>query len=149
MVSPYFAESEKDSESDRNSFYALVTQLPKPIMRFLVDQTTVQTILSIGDRYQLRADEVIVLSRIIRDAAIGQLFIKDMPVLLAQRLQISQTVTDQIINEVVQQLFPPILEDLKNIQHARFADRLLQERKSAPPRTSIGMNQHNIIDLRA
>ena len=64
------------------------------------------------------------VARLVRDIAIGDVFIGDMPTEISKRLGIDPATAREIANQIVAQLFTPALEDIKKVQAAKFPGRL-------------------------
>ena len=99
---------------------------------------------------------MIELTRIVRDVLLGDLFIGDTSATISQKLNMDPQTAQQIRDKIVKELFAPAIEDIKKIQREKFPDRVAQRNTSTmlqPPKppeikTTMAVNQSNVIDLR-
>ena len=99
--------------------------------------------------FGLTIDQKASLVRIIRGILLADEFLGDFPSLISSRLGVEMNTANQIAQKIVNELFAPAMEDIKNMQRGKFRDRIAQTRSSQtqqpPPNVST---EGNVINLR-
>lgn len=134
-----------------------VRALPEAIKKVLTDFSTAEYLIDIVvPEFRLEESGATELTRITRDILLGDLFIGDMSVSIANKLNVEQTTAQQIRDKITNELFAPAVEDIKKIQREKFPDRVGQGNINSVPqppalpqmKNAPAVNQSNVIDLR-
>lgn len=123
-LSPYFVDTKKTSDSAWKNFQNKINRMPESLYNFLIDVKTAEFIGSISQKYIQLSVQGPDVARLIRDIVIGDIFIGDMPKAIAERLGVDQTLARDVANQIVSQLFTPVIEDIKKVQNERYPGRL-------------------------
>ncbi len=168
LISPYFAESTQESESESMTFVATLRGLPASIRAFLLSIDTAIAILALGQEYSLTNQQLSILARAIRGFVTGELTLGNMVNGLQSWLGVNSHVAANIADEVIQKVVRPVLGDVKKIQSERPESQPstrfnpgsppkiqpapgLYPKPPAPPPSYPGqmdVNPDNVIDLR-
>lgn len=158
--SPFFVDSESMSDFAWDKLQDRIDQLPANLINFLSANNTSGYIQILTQKYASLSTQGPDVARLIRDVVIGDVFIGDMPSEISRRLGIDPTTAKEIANQIVSQLFTPVLEDIKKVQAAKFPGRLPAKSQEQVLSSKIqGSGSHyqgenlpesggNIIDLR-
>lgn len=129
-----------------------IDELPQDLADFLVDYRTSNFIrnLTINKKVDPRLGTEI--AAIVRDVIVADLYIDDLPTIFRDRLGISQDLAYETANEVVSQLFPPIIEGVKKIQRDKLGSRMsVQPQRPLETREPPSLHEQNVgnvVDLR-
>lgn len=126
-ISPFYAGFDLEEKSVRTKFLRDYEILPIKLKEFLVSEITAARIEGLSQSYQLSANQITLLAIILRYVATGNLFIGDMPQELSRWLGIDQATAREVANQIVSQLFAPVLEDLNKVQAEKFPGRLAEK----------------------
>lgn len=156
QFTPLFVDSVLMSDLDWERLNMKIDKLPQTLADFLVDAGIPEFIDLLTQKYirlSVRGPDV---ARLIRDVVIGDIFIGDMPQELSRRLGIDPATAREIANQIVSQLFTPILEDLKKVHNERYPGRLPTKAATTLPQEprhyqgeDLPESGGNIIDLRS
>jgi hypothetical protein len=115
----------KQDFSSIEGYVSYVSSLPKPIRSILIQFETAEFI---GDKlapqFSLRDEQVINLTKIIRDVLIATLFIGDLTQAISQEVQVDSVTAKKISDMLIGELFTPAIQDIKELQKKYFSDRL-------------------------
>ena len=144
QFSPYRVDGMKVPGFNWEKFQDKIDTLPDNLYSVLVDENTINFIKSLTQKYIQLSVQGPDVARIIRDIVIGDVFIGDMPQEIARRLGIDPALAREIANQIVSQLFQPVLVDIKRVQAARFPNRIAQKvfGPSSPPQGPPSVTQH-------
>ena len=165
QFSPLFVGSETMSDLDWERLNTKIDKLPQTLADFLADSKTPGLLDSLTQKYIQLSAQGPDVARLIRDVVIADVFIGDMPQELSRRLGIDQQLAREVANQIVSQLFTPVLEDLKKVHREKFPGRIPSVQRPAssvqpptmpPPQPASQKYQGeelpesggNIIDLR-
>ncbi|MEK7151473.1 MAG: hypothetical protein AAB784_02040 [Patescibacteria group bacterium] len=123
-LSPYWVDSINTPGFDWNKFQDKIDATPDDLYNILVAEQTINFIRSLTQKHISLSTQGSDITRIIRDVVIADVFIGDMPRELSRRLGIDQQLAREIANQIVSQLFTPVLEDLKKIHNEKYPGRL-------------------------
>ncbi len=133
MASPYFAGFEDLESPESFAFIDSFVDLPVALKSFLSSPKTAGAIYSLAIENDLGEIEASTIASLIRDVAVGNVFVKDFPALLASRLGIDAARASAIANKIASDLFAPVIEAIKIIQKQKFADKIrLMQLESGP-----------------
>ena len=124
QFSPLFVGSETMSDLDWERLNTKIDKLPQTLADFLADSKTPGLLDSLTQKYIQLSAQGPDVARLIRDVVIADVFIGDMPQELSRRLGIDQQLAREVANQIVSQLFTPVLEDLKKLHREKFPGRL-------------------------
>lgn len=150
IYSPYQVDLEelllvkKDWDIFANKFL----RLPVSAKDVMVSGTTADYLRVISGKLGLNQNQSSDLSRIIRDILLADAFLGDFPSLISSKLGVDMNTASQIANKIVNELFAPAIEDIKNMQREKFKDRIAQNRSSQAQQPSPNTEQGNVINLR-
>lgn len=97
-------------------FYKKVKQLPDKIQGLMIDMSTAEFIKKIVTDFRLTEEKGEEIARIIRDILLTDVYYKDLRNAVEKRLKIDENMAQQIADTINNQLFAPIMEELKKIQ---------------------------------
>mgnify|MGYP001599050024 FL=1 len=141
-------------------YTARVLSLPESIRNILMDSSTAEFIEdNLGPNFDLSRVQITEITRIIRDVLLGEFSVNNMALVISRNLKIDLTVANQIQSKVTNDLFGPVIEDIKNLQTQKPQEReygmvvppILQvPRTPDKPDLKIdpSINRNNIVDLR-
>ncbi len=133
LASPYFAGFGDFESPDRFSFIDSFADLPIALKSFLSSPKTAGSIYSMAFENDLGEIEASDIASLIRDVVVGNVFVKDFPLLLASKLGIDEARASTIANKIASELFAPIIESIKMIQKQKFSDKIrMMQLESAP-----------------
>lgn len=151
MHSPYQVDLEelllvkKDWDVFANKFI----KLPVNIKGVMISAETADYLEFLSKKLGLGQNQSSDLSRIVRDILLTDKFLGDFPILISSGLRVDMKIANQIVQKIINELFAPAIEDIKNTQREKFKDRIAQARNSQtqqlPP--SVGA-EGNVINLR-
>ncbi len=105
---------------------------------------------NIAHKFSLNHEQSISLSRVLRDVLIAEIYLGDLNGQLKERLGITEEVAKEIAAITLNQLFAPILEELRSMHKTRFKreDPVSDNGQATtshmlPPPT----NPNNVLDL--
>lgn len=154
------------SDLDWERLNTKIDRIPQTLADLLVDAKTSEFINTLTQKYIQLSVQGPDVARLIRDVVIADVFIGDMPQEISRRLGIDPATAREVANQIVSQLFTPVLEDLKQTHRAKFPNRITPQEGAGsrvqgtvnsatpPPRQSHYQGQElpesggNIIDLR-
>jgi len=151
-LTPYVSgiyDVDNDIEAIGN-FMARTLKLPPSVQGIFRNFSTAEFIEeNLGQMFGLTIDQKASLVRIIRGILLADEFLGDFPSLISSRLGVEMNTANQIAQKIVNELFAPAMEDIKNMQRGKFRDRTAQTRSSQtqqpPPNVST---EGNVINLR-
>lgn len=151
--SPFFAGSDLEDSRNRLAFFEKFVRLPPNLKRMMSSAQTADYLASLGKKYLLTEQQVILLAIIARHAVIGDVYIRNVPPLISSHLKVSNEIAGQLFNEIVSVLFASVIEDIERIQREKFGDKINQTGGQTPPQQKIPgadlpETGGNIIDLR-
>ncbi len=143
-LEPFFAFSDKESESERQEFLDTYSTLPLAVKNIISGTATLQFLLSLGSEFQISVIKLEGLSKIIREILINKIYVGDAQNLIRDYLVIDDLVVRNIVSRIVSELFRPAINDIKVAQQKVFVGKLNQPKAQV----NAPINQNNIIDLR-
>lgn len=123
-LSPYFIDNSATPGFNWEKYQNKIDEIPDSLFDVLVADTTSELIKSLTQKYiqlSVRGPDI---ARLIRDVVLADVFIGDMPQELSRRLGVDQQLAREIANQIVSQLFTPVLEDIKKVHNEKFPGRL-------------------------
>ena len=123
-LSPYYVANSKTPGFDWERFQDKIDEISEVLFALLVAEETSEFIKSLTQKYVQLSVQGQDVARLVRDIAIGDVFIGDMPTEISKRLGIDPATAREIANQIVAQLFTPALEDIKKVQAAKFPGKL-------------------------
>ena len=145
QFSPFFVSDPKLTGPEWDNFNNKVESLPSALKDAILSLKAAEVIESVGSSNGLKDEQIEELSKITRDVIIAKLFIGDMPSQIAVQVGVDSIKARDIANKIVNQLFVPVLEDLKRVQKDRFGNKMDQFGRSGPEDLQARMgNQQNI-----
>ncbi len=130
-LSPYFVDTSTSPGFNWENYQDKIDRLSEDLFGLLIDDATSEFIKSLTQKYVQLSVQGPDIARLIRDVVIGDVFIGDMPRELSQRLDIDHQLAREVANQIVSQLFTPVLEDLKKVHREKFPGRL-PDKPTAP-----------------
>lgn len=154
--SPFYAGLGDEDEKNRTEFLNNFAALPKILKDFLASTQTADYISNLGQQYQLDERQVVLLAIIIRYIVLGEIYIKDSVSMIVKFLGVDSNTASLLFNQVVKELFSPVIEEIKKIQRLKFSDRIASEHQAqsinqGQPVQSPSLheqNMGNVVDLR-
>ena len=134
MASPYFAGFADLDGSDYALFLTSFVDLPVSLKSFLSSPKTANAVYSLAIENILGETEASLIAALIREVAVGNVFVKDLPSLLASKLNIDPAKASTIANKIAADLFAPIIQDLKRIQQQKFGDKIRMLQLESKPK---------------
>lgn len=127
--------------------------LPESLKDLLISIKTAGILENISTNRNLGPEQQVVFSVIIREIVMANTYIGTFISTLEDRLKISRDQAREIANTAVEQLFKPVLGDIKDLQRQRFGNLMPPSSTSgAMPREVPGADLPetggNIINLR-
>ena len=101
-----------------------IEKTPPTLANLLTNNKTSSFIESLTQKYVQLSVQGSDIARLIRDVVLADMFIGDMPQELSQRLGIDPTTAREVANQIISQLFAPVIEDLKKVHREKFPGRL-------------------------
>ncbi|MDP3954136.1 MAG: hypothetical protein Q8Q06_01815 [bacterium] len=129
QFSPFFVYDPKLTAESRVKFSEDIERLPQPLKDLLLSDGTAEAIESFGKNNNISEEQTEEISKIIRDVIMAYLYIGDMPSQIAVQAGVDQAKARDIANQIVNQLFKPVLTDLKNIQKEKFGQKMASQEK--------------------
>lgn len=167
LYSPFRVDSQTTDPLEWDKFLKKINGIPVLIKNLITSADTVEFLIIISEQFDLSEEESASLARIIRDVLLTDVFLGDFPAVISQKLNIDIETASQLAQKVINELFAPAIEDIKNMQREKFRDRIVQARSSqtppqpppgaplAPPRRPAGfvrpgerVQEGNVVDLR-
>jgi hypothetical protein len=136
LFSPYFAEQDTEDPATRASFLSAFDQLPQRIREFLTATETTEKVLSLGKNLGLDELDTETLSRIVRRLASGELFLGKAPEECQTELGIEKDAATKLLTRLLNEIFPPVIEDLKAVQRDTFISPVPKLKTPSAPRTA-------------
>jgi hypothetical protein len=130
--SDYFLTHDEEHEL----FYAKLNKLPEPLQDILLNLNTEEALASISNRFRLNRDQIIAMTRLVRDITLTDVYFGEMVNQLKSGLAVNEDVAKNMAAALISQVFVQVLEDIKRLHKAKFG----KEEPSANP--------HNVLDLR-
>lgn len=124
QYSPLFVDSTEIPDLAWEKLNSKIDRLPQTLADIMADSITSEFIEGLTKKYIQLSVQGPDIARLIRDVVIADVFIGDMPQELSRRLGIDQQLAREVANQIVSQLFAPILEDLKKVHREKFPGRL-------------------------
>ncbi|MBI2057721.1 MAG: hypothetical protein HYT63_01930 [Candidatus Yanofskybacteria bacterium] len=147
--SPFFVDLENESRISRRRFFNDFQKLPESLKDLLVSTKTADLIFSLSKEFSLNNENMRIVAELIRYVVVGNVYIKYIPDLLASGLSISQENARDITGRIINQLFSPVLEDIKKIQIEKFGKKTAEPAPTPAPVTPSNINNpNNTVDLR-
>ena len=123
IYSPFDVDMENPA-FDWINFKEKYDTVSEPIRNLIFSIDTAVFLKEVSEKISLSENQSADLSRIIRDILLVDLYVGDMAINIASKLQIDQQVAKEVANQIVSQLFTPALEDIKRLQKEKFGDRI-------------------------
>lgn len=154
--SPFYAGLGDENDKSRTEFLNSFASLSKTLKDFLASTQTADYISNLGRQHQLDEQQTILFAIIIRYVVMGEIYIKDSASMIARFLGVDSNAASLIFNQIVKDLFGPVIEEIKKIQRLKFNDRIAGETKTQPvsqnqpvqPPSLHEQNVGNVVDLR-
>ncbi|MEK7589383.1 MAG: hypothetical protein AAB479_02035 [Patescibacteria group bacterium] len=140
--SPYFAGLTEESKESRSRFFERYQKLPESIQNFLTDFKTADYMWSLGQNNNFTDDQIALMARKVREIVVGKIPLDSFASEISRELPCDQNYAAELVRFITNDLFAPIMDDIKKIQ---------QEMIPPPPTPFISSqetNKNNIIDLR-
>ncbi|OGN05430.1 MAG: hypothetical protein A3B99_01135 [Candidatus Yanofskybacteria bacterium RIFCSPHIGHO2_02_FULL_44_12b] len=134
VASPYFAYYQDETEEEKTRFTDAFFDLPVALKNFLSSPKTAQYIYTMTADHEMGDIEASVIASLVRDVIVGKIFVKDFPLLLSSGLNLDQQKASSIANKIASDLFTPILEYIKAIQHQKFGDKIKLAKLESKPK---------------
>lgn len=138
--------------------YAKINTLPENVQDILFDEHTDETLKKISNELQLNQNQTIEMARLVRDLLIKDIYLGNIILEAANRLQIGENTARDIANRLVSDLFVPALEEIKKLHTEKFgpSTNSRQTQKSTTPtsfqpttpKQESNVNPNNVLDLR-
>ena len=135
-LSPYSVDDFKTPGFEYSRFQDKLDKLPGNLVDFLLEPSVVDFIESITKKYVQLSVQGPDIARLLRDVIIGDIFIGDMPQAMSNRLGIDPALAREVANQIVSQLFTPVIEDIKKVQNERYPGKLPQKPAPVTPQQS-------------
>ncbi|PJE50406.1 MAG: hypothetical protein COV29_04530 [Candidatus Yanofskybacteria bacterium CG10_big_fil_rev_8_21_14_0_10_36_16] len=120
---PYNVGMKETSEKEVERLVYATSSLPQNLRSILVGfDSAVYIEENLGPAFGLTLNQKKEIAKVIRDVVLADLFIGDMVSRLSVEGGMEQNKAREVANHVVNNLFKPVLEDLKNIQRERFGN---------------------------
>src|SRR3989338_2186398 len=148
FYSPFRVDLQTTDPLDWDKFLKKISALPVSITNILTDANTIELIIMISEDFDLSDEQSSDLSRVVRDVLLADVFLGDFPALISSKLRVEASIASQIANKIVNELFAPAIEDIKNMQRGKFKDRIAQVRSSQTQQPPPNTEQGNVINLR-
>lgn len=147
------AKSRSDKELLFDQFYKKFSQLSKKIQDLMIDMSTAELVKKIVTDFRLTEENGEEIARIIRDILLGDVYYKDLENALGKRLKIDTAKAQQITNIINNQLFGPVIEEIKKIQaplEKEYERMPKMPQKTEATATSFEepVPEENVVDLR-
>lgn len=133
LSSPFFAGFDDFQNPKRKLFLEEFRQMSSNLRTFLTSVETAKVIFTTSQENNLEEGQIYQTAELFRDLVSGKIFIKDLSVTLAQKINIDNSKASTLINKVVSKSFGPIIEDVKRIQRSKFPDKISQIQKESQP----------------
>lgn len=133
IASPYMADFGDLNSSEHKIFLGSYSNLAPVLKNFLAAGQTASAIYNIGKEYDLGDGKISKIGATIRNLALGNIFIKDLPMVISSSLGIDDTKAGEISNKIISKSFGPIMEDFKRIQRSKFPEKIMQLQKEGRP----------------
>lgn len=129
--SDYFLTHDEEHEL----FYAKINALPPSIQDIFFNIDTEEAIKKLGSQFGFNNDQITALTRLVRDIALGDIYLGDLTGKLKVLLKIDENLAKTITTDLMSRVFYSALEDIKKMHIEKF---------KAPPPT---VNPNNVLDL--
>lgn len=126
-LSPYWVDGVAATSFDWEKFQDKIDATPDSLYNILVDETTINFIKSLTQKYTQLSAKGPDVARLIRDVVIADAFLGDMPQETSRRLGLDLNTARQVANQIVSQLFMPALNELTRLHKERFPGRELPQ----------------------
>src|SRR3989344_3105278 len=124
IYSPFFTGSTEMPELAWEKLQDKIDELPQSLANLISDAETAEFLEALTQKYVQLSVQGPDIARLIRDVVIADVFIGDMPKEIPARLGIDPATAREVANQIVSQLFAPVLEDLKKVHREKFPGRL-------------------------
>ncbi len=124
VSSPYMAGFDDLKSKERDDFLHVFNNMPQQIKKFLIAAKTAGTIFSNGRALDLTETQISDLSALVRETVIGNIFLKDLPDRIVEKLKITSEKANDLTNKIIAECFSEILEEFKRIQKNKFGDKI-------------------------
>lgn len=131
LFSPYYIDDSETPGFNWEKFQDRIETISEVLFVLLVDEATSEFIKSLTQKYIQLSVQGPDIARLIRDVVIADVFIGDMPQEMSKRLGIDPQLAREIANQIVSQLFTPVLEDLKKLHKEKFPGRLPEKQAAS------------------
>ncbi len=138
-ASPYYAEL---SDAEALAFFTLFKKLPLSVQDLLSDEKTADYLWTLGQNNNFTDDQIALMARKVREIVVGKIPLDSFASEISRELPCDQNYAAELVRFITNDLFAPIMDDIKKIQ---------QEMTPPPPTPFISSqetNKNNIIDLR-
>ena len=123
----------------RERFFERLDQVPQVISAFCYTQRTHDRIKALSEQFQLKPTQILFLTCVIRDIAVGFKYFGDMVEELKNQLDLPEDTAKKIAVAITNDVYDFALEDIKKLQVATFPDRIKQ---------SMEKSENNVLNLR-
>lgn len=151
QFSPYFAQLDVEKAEDRSGFLKLFQTLSKLVKELLVSMETSEKIINIGKTFGLDEFDTEALSFVVRKIVTGEVFIGYGAEFVAREVGLPPERSKSLLSLLVNEIFAPALEDIKEIQTAKFSQQFRVSAQSKTPTKRLEPPQtsnDNVINLR-
>ena len=123
-LSPFFAGSASMSDLAWDRLQDKIDFLPPSLQNLLTSSRTSDFVENLAQKYIQLSVQGPDVARLIRDVVTADVFIGDMPQELSSRLGVDPTLAREVANQIVSQLFAPVLEELKQAHRVKFPGKV-------------------------
>lgn len=142
---PYNIDIDRLSGFKFDGYISKVSELPSKIKTVLTDFSTAEFVEEkLGLQFNLSGLQKAETTRIIRDIILNDLNISDMVNTIASKLQIAPQMAKDVTNQIISQLFVPVMEEIKQIQRQKFEDQLQTVNSSRQPESQPEVEPQNL-----
>lgn len=143
--SPFYAGFDVEKDFVRRDFLNKYAKLPQALKDFLVSDNTAVQIYNLGSSRGLNRSQIIIMSAIIRYVLVGDIYIKEMPKLLISSIAVGEQEANRLFDSLVNQILPPVWEDVKKIQIQKFgAGQIPQSSSTQLAPSSPSLHEQNM-----
>ena len=105
-------------------FQAKLDATSEVLHKILFSDVTFSFLIKTAVEYDLTDDQAKEVSRIVRDILLGDLYLGDMIAQVKEKLGIDEEKARAISNALGEELFTPVLDEIKKLQLKNFSDRI-------------------------
>lgn len=140
--SPYFAGLAEESKESRLRFFERYQKLPELVKDFMTSPKAADYLWTLGQNNNFTDDQITIMARKVREVVVGKIPLESFASEIARELPCDQNYAAELVRFITNDLFAPVMEDIKKIQ------REMAPPPPTPPISSQETNKNNIIDLR-